>query len=233
MNTHYVYFWSHKDFGILYIGQGTHGKNEGRVQKYSRAYTEHKRCSIDGFLKNRNIKPDITILCDNLTKEEANLKEIYLINLFGRRFDKSGCLLNVAPGGHLPCSQKSMKKIIVNNIEFESIAECARFYGVSNGKIRRCLRVGIEIVSKNRTKKQIEYNGKIFNSIVELSKFLKLPEYIVSNRLRKNIPLENYSNKIQVKIDGKIFDSISQAKRETGLTEKHIRYWYNKGKYYP
>lgn len=275
MNTHYVYFWSHKDFGILYIGQGTHGKIQFPSQKYSRAYAKHKKSSIDGFLKNKNIKPDVTILCDNLTKEEADLKEIYLINFLGRRFDKSGCLLNVADGGHLSSPRKIMKKIIVNGIEFESIAACARFYGVSHGKICHCLRDGREIVSKNRTKKQIEYNGKIFDSFVELSKFLNLPENVIRNRLKKNIPLEKpvrdnrieyngivYNSlkqlsdafgltqfttrrrleknipleqsvikKIQVKIDEKIFDSILQASRETGLTEKHIRYWYKRGKY--
>ena len=219
--THYVYFWSHKDYGILYVGQGTQGKHPAHSQKYSRAYAKHKNSSIAGFLKNKNIKQDITILSDNLTKEEADLKETYLINFFGRKFDKSGCLLNVADGGRTSKPVKLMKKIVVNGIEFESIAACARYYGVSHGKICHCLRDGREIVSEHRGKRQIEYNGTTYNSLVELSKHFNLTEASVSYRLEKNIPLESQLRGIKIEYNGVVYESLKQLSEMFGLTTEN------------
>jgi hypothetical protein len=75
----------------FYIGIGTDSK-------YQRAYSKQSR----NIFWNRVVSKtdyEVEILLDNLTKDEAKIKEIEFIALYGKKIDKTGILTNISDGG--------------------------------------------------------------------------------------------------------------------------------------
>ena len=84
-----VYLHKRKtDNSVFYIGIGNN----------KRPYIKSNRSK---FWKNEVNKHDynVEILSNNLTWENAQEAEIYLINLYGRRDNNTGCLVNLTDGG--------------------------------------------------------------------------------------------------------------------------------------
>lgn len=82
-NSYYIYMYINRDLKPYYIGKGS---------QY-RAYVKHNN------VHKPSDKSRIIILYDNLTEEEAFEKEKYLIELFGRKCNNTGILLNIHEGG--------------------------------------------------------------------------------------------------------------------------------------
>jgi len=87
MNEYYTYAYLREDGTPYYIGKG-----KGR-----RVYNSHIRQN------KTNLKPKdssrILLLKENLTEEEANKHEIYMISVFGRKYLGTGILRNMTNGG--------------------------------------------------------------------------------------------------------------------------------------
>ena len=87
MNEYYTYAYLREDGTPYYIGKG-----KGR-----RAYKSHIRQN------KTNLKPKdssrILVLKKNLTEEEANKHEKYMIDVFGRKDLRTGILRNMTNGG--------------------------------------------------------------------------------------------------------------------------------------
>jgi hypothetical protein len=111
----YVYGHFRKDTGVIfYIGIGSYQKKH----KYGRMNSIHGRniywkrivAKANGDYKKQ-------ILFDTLTKEEACLKEIELINQYGRVDLKTGTLCNLTEGGErgFKLTELSRQKISIKN----------------------------------------------------------------------------------------------------------------------
>lgn len=124
------------------------------------------------------------------------------------------------------------KKILYNNINFESISELAKYYNITTGLAYNRLKNNIPL-DLPVDKHLIEYEGATYTK-KELAEKYGLTIENLDRRLKKNIPLEQKIIKKQkLKIDGIIYDSLSDAQRLTGLTAKYIYYWYKRGKFDP
>ena len=75
----------------FYIGIGTD-------LNYKRAYSKHSRNIYWQRVVNKT-KYEVEILFDNLTKNEAEQKEIEFILLYGKKINKTGILVNINDGG--------------------------------------------------------------------------------------------------------------------------------------
>lgn len=79
----------------------------------------------------------------------------------------------------------------------------------------------------------IEYEGVVYTK-KELAEEYGLTIENLDRRLKQHIPLDQkIIKKIKLKIDGVIYNSLSEARRLTGLTVKYIYYWYKRGKFEP
>jgi hypothetical protein len=99
-NDFYVYGYSdpHSDDPYFYIGKG----------RARRAY-EHLcpsfYCKDLPFYRkiksmlDKNVQPEVTIIENNLSEQEAHELEIELIKDYGKRNNNTGCLLNLTDGG--------------------------------------------------------------------------------------------------------------------------------------
>jgi hypothetical protein len=83
MNKYYTYAYLRKDGTPYYIGKGT--GNRAHLQLNHKVYTPEKERVL--YLK------------QNLTEEEANRHEVYMINVLGRKDNGTGILLNLTSGG--------------------------------------------------------------------------------------------------------------------------------------
>lgn len=79
---------------VFYIGVG--GLN--KFDNYKRSFDTRKR-SKEWYERSKNIPWSYSIVEDNLTKEEALIREKYWINLFGRKDLNNGLLVNLTKGG--------------------------------------------------------------------------------------------------------------------------------------
>jgi len=86
---YYTYAYLREDGTPYYIGRGKHNK----LSKYKRM-NERYGHYINLPEKNRRI-----VLKDNLTLEEANRHEEYLIAVIGKKSDGTGILRNIISGG--------------------------------------------------------------------------------------------------------------------------------------
>ena len=88
-----VYLHKRKcDSQVFYVGMG----NESRAFDFNYRNTFwHKYVKKYG-------EPDVEIIKDNLTKNEACKLEIKLIRKYGRRIKGNGRLVNISSGGEIP-----------------------------------------------------------------------------------------------------------------------------------
>lgn len=89
MCNYYTYAYLREDRTPYYVGKG----------KGDRAYRRHWRSRVKGGYFEPPSKDRILILKKNLTEEEANKHEIYMIAIFGRKDNKTGILRNLTDGG--------------------------------------------------------------------------------------------------------------------------------------
>ena len=86
----------------------------GSDSTYNRAYWKFRNNRIWNSIINKT-KYEVEIIIDNLTWEQAQLKEKEFISLYGRKDIKTGILSNLTDGGEGTCgnvlSNKSRKKI--------------------------------------------------------------------------------------------------------------------------
>ena len=101
MNNYYTYAYLREDGTPYYIGKGS--GNRAFLQ------LNHKIKTPD--------KSRIILLKNNLTEEEANKHEVYMINVYGRKDNKTGILRNLTNGGegvsglkHTEETKKKMKR---------------------------------------------------------------------------------------------------------------------------
>lgn len=94
----YVYGLFMPDGTPLYIGKGQGDRARAHLKprfRHNREFREH----LQG-LKAQGITPEVHILMDWLTEEQAYTWENYLIGHFGRRDIGTGCLYNKCDGGN-------------------------------------------------------------------------------------------------------------------------------------
>jgi hypothetical protein len=87
MNEYYTYAYLREDGTPYYIGKG-----RGR-----RVYKSHIRQNKTNLKPKDNNK--IIFLKENITEEEANKHEVYMIFIFGRKDLGTGILRNMTNGG--------------------------------------------------------------------------------------------------------------------------------------
>ena len=106
---------------VFYIGIGGRGKET--PLSYKRAYKKHNRSKYWHNIVN---KTDyiVEIVFDNLTIEQAILKEIEFIKLYGREDLGLGTLCNLTDGGNLPpilIGDKNPMKLEINKNKLSKI----------------------------------------------------------------------------------------------------------------
>lgn len=89
MCNYYTYAYLREDRTPYYIGRG----------KGDRAYRRHWRSRVKGGYFEPPSKDRILILKKNLTEEDANKHEKYMIFVFGRKDNGTGILRNLTDGG--------------------------------------------------------------------------------------------------------------------------------------
>lgn len=99
MKKFYVYQHIREDKNeIFYIGIGTRSEQDLRCNTYSRAYSKHVDNNI--WLKVvAKTKWKFEILFESDDRKEVEQMEIGLIAKYGRKCDKTGCLVNLTLGG--------------------------------------------------------------------------------------------------------------------------------------
>ena len=93
---YYTYAYLREDGTPYYIGKG----------KGNRAYKKHWRSKSKGGFFSPPERDRILILKRNLTNDQANQHEIYMISVLGRKDNNTGILRNLTDGGEgaLGCS---------------------------------------------------------------------------------------------------------------------------------
>lgn len=92
----------------FYIGISVDNNN----YSYNRAYEKNRRNKIWNYIASK-CDIEVEILIDNISYEEAKLKEKEFIKLYGRIDNKTGILSNLTDGGDgtlgMPCPHKGKK----------------------------------------------------------------------------------------------------------------------------
>lgn len=91
----------------------------GKIPNYKRAYLKSIRNVIWKQIANKT-DYEVEILCDDLSWEDAIVKEREFINLYGRIDNNTGCLANMTDGGEgafgKKCSNDTKVKISKKNL---------------------------------------------------------------------------------------------------------------------
>ena len=99
MKKYYVYQHIREDKDeIFYIGIGTKSKQDLKYNSYSRAHAKHVDNNIWLKVVNKT-KWKFEILFESNNRKEVEQIEIDLIAKYGRKCDKTGCLVNLTLGG--------------------------------------------------------------------------------------------------------------------------------------
>lgn len=138
MNIYYIYKITNPK-GKVYIGQS---KNKRRIKEYKWIAKDSKQALISrSIYKYGYINHKFEILFNNLSKEEANNKEIELIS----SFKQLGISLNISPGGQLS-SYTYRKRVIQFDINsnyiatFDSIKDAAIAINCDSSSITKCIK---------------------------------------------------------------------------------------------
>jgi hypothetical protein len=173
----------------FYIGIGTDSK-------YQRAYSKQSR----NIFWNRIVSKtdyEVEILLDNLTRDEAKIKEIEFIALYGKKIDKTGILTNISDGGDGNSGGKhteEAKRKIGESNKFKDYSKFDRSY--------------------MQTK---EYKDKVS----KINKGRKMPDSMrqkVSDRMKNRIVSEKEKDRLRSSMLGKKMSNETKEKmRLSGL----------------
>lgn len=163
---------------VFYVGIGTQ-------DKYKRAFSKRSR---NVFWKNITSKTEylVEIISDNITWEEACIKEKQLILELGRRDLKLGTLVNMTDGGdgtiNVKHSRQWYEKQKENNLKKgKPLSKEHRFKISLNHKSKR-----VDCNSGNRPIDAFDKNWnfiKSYNSILEASKDLNVGRWVIDKYL--------------------------------------------------
>lgn len=184
MNNYYVYIHKKKDNNaIFYIGISCQDKYKRAKTSIGRNNLWNKIVSKHGFYSN--------ILVSNISKENAIKIEVFLIKVFGRIDNNTGCLANLTDGGdgsyncHKSTDTKQKmrmsklgKKHTIETKQKMSIARIGKTKSeISKQKIRSSM------FGKNKKKVIDESSGIIYDSVSEAALFLNIPHPTLSRYL--------------------------------------------------
>lgn len=234
MNKKYIYIW--KICGLpIYVGQGSHNKET----KYRRATEIH--IFSDGKLaycelKRRKHIDDFTveIIFDNLTEDEANEIEIYLISKYGKKINNTGILYNILDGGHTnPLLDENVRIKRLNTFQSDKHRELQS----KLGKERWCdqsyrnkmieIRKNINIDNSKQCKK-IEYDGITYKSKGELARTFGITLKVLNYRLGHGIDLATKKKlKVEIEYEGVKYETAQDLAKAFGkspsLISKNIK----------
>lgn len=222
MKKYYVYQHIREDKNeIFYIGIGTRSEQDLRCNTYSRAYSKHIDNNI--WLKVvAKTKWKFEILFESDDREEVEQMEIDLIAKYGRKCDKTGCLVNLTLGGESnlgykhtkeakrKISEKAKRKRGYSNIDYtpelkQKLSTIQKEIANRPDKIeyRRELAKGNSYRSISASLEDLE-TGNIWraNSIKELSKICPIA-YPTLIRMKKQDPRCKLYNKYKLIINEK------------------------------
>ena len=103
MNIYYTYMYSNPTTNIpFYVGMGTGDRHLQHLKRVNRKSewdkNNHKNNTIKKILREGS-SPIITIIDDNLSRDQASELEMFLISIIGRHNTKTGPLTNMTDGG--------------------------------------------------------------------------------------------------------------------------------------
>lgn len=190
---HYIYRWS-IDNTPIYFGQGSHNK----TSKYRRSRETHILSNgCLSYAENKRRKHlsyfTVDILFDNLTDEEANELEIFLINKYGKKFDRTGILYNMAEGGHInPLLNEAVrnKRLAIFKTKEYRLKQSEANKLKWKDPIYRNRRKSIGYSIGKLKSKPIEFNGVEYSSVRALSKHLGVAYETIRSRIKMGIPLD-------------------------------------------
>jgi len=204
MNNYYTYAYLKENGTPYYIGKG-----------------KGNRC-FDGRGKNCNLPKDrskIIKLKKNLTEKEAFKHEIYMIAVLGKKCDGTGILMNIADGGNAP----------------------PKMHGNASPTKRPEVRAKIGAANKKSLKGRIvpeNVRQKLSNTWKEKLKNNPRPSFYYTENLKKMAERnrtdkekhkkhsefmkdKSYAAK-QIEYDNKIYKSMTEAIKQTGLSRYYI-----------
>ena len=203
MNSYYTYAYLKENGKPYYIGKG---KGRRLFYKYG------KNCNPPKD-RSRIIK-----LKQNLTEEEAFKHEIYMIAVFGKKCDGTGILMNIADGGNAP----------------------PKMYGDASPTKRPEVRVKIGAALKGRKgnivsletrqkiskthRERLKNNPRPISYYVENLKKMAERNKIDKGKHKKHSEFmknQSYAAK-SVEYNDKIYKSMTEAIKETGLSRYYI-----------
>lgn len=178
--------YAHRDnktLEIYYIGKGSYKRAHATTERRSKAWFEYKK---------QNGDPIVEILKDGLTNEESLILEIQYIQLYGRRIDGTGNLINIKLGEEFP--EKYMEeftermsilhkgKIVSKETrKKQSIARLAR-----NSYTEKQKQTFRDSSTRKRAVIQLTKEGEFvrgFESMADAERFLNLPRASIRNVL--------------------------------------------------
>lgn len=223
MNNYYVYQHITLDTNeIFYVGIS-------KTPNFKRAFDFYDRSKWwKKIIKKHGHK--VEILFENLTKEQACAKETELILLHGRRDLGTGSLVNMTPGG------EGTKEWTIEQRQAQRNRKLGKIHTAeSKANMKKSSRAAKKVIDLD--------TGQIFDSVIDVSKFLNKPSGTIAkwlNGQRKNptnlVFLENNFRKekfskdirkpiLQFDLNNNFiqeFDSILDAQRFLGLKSSHI-----------
>jgi hypothetical protein len=203
MKNYYVYRHIRDDKNeIFYIGIG-------KTKKYKRAYSKSRRNQHwINIIRKTTYK--VEIILDNLTFDEAELREKELIKFYGRKDIGSGILVNMTDGGggkiNTKLSEETKKKISeshkgkkISEETKKKMSEANKGKRVSEENKRKMsvLRKGVkrseEYIAKMKEINKLNFSKKIicietsiiYNSIKEASELLNIDYSNISSVCNK------------------------------------------------
>jgi hypothetical protein len=109
---YYVYQYSHPVTNIpFYIGKGKKGRCLVHLKETKENTENYKKWCVIESLRNKNLKPIITILSERLTEVEAySLEEEYILKYGRRHLDPGGILTNICLSNRPPVKKWTDKE---------------------------------------------------------------------------------------------------------------------------
>ncbi len=121
--------------------------------------------------------------------------------------------------GTIKSSNKPVK-CILEGIEFNSMSEAGRYFGVSSVTIKRKIESGEHVKPEIKEKEiiKLKIEGIEFDTIKNAADYFKIEEATLGYRLRKGLdPIKDNLKKKKIKINEMEFDSVTSAIKELGI----------------